>query len=155
MPTETKFFRSFFWILLFDGTFKSFIKGIFAKRYKELYQDPMNDGSGSRRPKNTWIRRIRIRNSVLSTGWFLRKISFFFEMEFLNSIFSRGYRAYSQVLSGFLPFCKILIINRLDFWSRDSFFCECHANKTRVFLFRGFFVRVFPNKIMVLIRFRQ
>jgi hypothetical protein len=57
----------------------------------------------------------------------LRKISFFFEMEFLNSIFSRGYWAYSQVLSGFLPFCKILIMNRLDFWSRDSFFCEYYS----------------------------
>ncbi len=112
----------------------------------------MKNGSGSRRPKTTWIRRIRICNIVLSTGWFSRTIRFFFEMEFFNSIFSWGYWAYSQVFSdsSFVWFNTVVqnsyheqagfLVKRLK-----SFVNAIHK-KTWVFLFRGFFVRIFKTR---------
>ena len=141
--SRNKFLGSFFWILLFDGTFKSFIKGKKSKRsHKAVYSRfillfLLNDIRNCIRylwmtdPDQGGPKTRGSGGSGCATLFFLladlRKISFFFEMEFLNSIFSRGYWAYSQVLSGFLPFCKILIMNRLDFWSRDSFFCEYYS----------------------------
>jgi hypothetical protein len=73
MPTKNKFKKKFFCIVIFEGTFKSFFKDKKAKRSHktvEILLFLLNDrrirsgagsialtnGSGSGRPKNTWIR---------------------------------------------------------------------------------------------------
>ncbi len=83
MPTKNYFLFYFFCLLLFEGTFTSFLSFSKINSKKETQnsrnQDfsfcmlkegsrsgsgsiPLTNGSGSRRPRNLWI-RIRIRNT--------------------------------------------------------------------------------------------
>jgi hypothetical protein len=56
--------KKIFFLNLFKGTFLT----IFALWYiKGSGSIPLTNGSGSRRPKNIWIRRIRIRNTSSNT----------------------------------------------------------------------------------------
>jgi hypothetical protein len=77
---KNKFLKKFSCILLFEGTFTSFCKDKKSKRRHKTVKIKVfltslmiegygsipltnGSGSGSRRPKNMWIRWIRIRNS--------------------------------------------------------------------------------------------
>ncbi len=71
----------FFCLLLFEGTFKTFFKDknqkesqnstnqgfsyYFCKMIEGSGSIPLTNGSGSGKPKNMWIRWIRIRNTAL------------------------------------------------------------------------------------------
>jgi hypothetical protein len=66
------FLQKFFCLLLFEGTFTSFFKDKKSKRSHKtvgikvfLLFFWMIEGSGSGRPKNMWIRWIRIRKTGL------------------------------------------------------------------------------------------
>ncbi len=85
-------------MLLFEGTFTSFFKGKKSKRCHKTVESrffllfiPVTNGSGSRRPKNTWIRwiRIRIRNTatypVNLNKTVLKKLVLFFACSHLSS----------------------------------------------------------------------
>ncbi len=76
---KTKFFKKFSCVLLFEGTFTSFFGD---KKVKKKSQNSRNQGfsyyvclmkegsgSGSRRPKNMWIRWIRIRIRIRNTAF--------------------------------------------------------------------------------------
>jgi hypothetical protein len=75
---KTNFYKMFFCLLLFEGTFKSFFKdkkvGINRNQGFSYYfcltiegsgSIPLTNGSGSGRPKNKWI---RIRNTAVNTS---------------------------------------------------------------------------------------
>ncbi len=86
---KTNLKKLFFCLLLFEGTFTSFFK---VKKVKKKSQNsrnqgfsyycclmvegsgsvPLTNGSGSRRPKNIRIRRIRIRNTAIHTSKMVR-----------------------------------------------------------------------------------
>jgi hypothetical protein len=55
---KTNLKKKFFCSLLFEGTFTSFFKN--KKKTGSVH---LTKGSGTRRPKNMWIRRIRICNT--------------------------------------------------------------------------------------------
>jgi hypothetical protein len=64
--------KKFFCLVLYEGTFTSFSK---RKSLKEgsgsgsrAGSIPLTNGSGSRRPKNMWIRWIRIRKTGFHMG---------------------------------------------------------------------------------------
>ena len=69
MPAKNKFFNTIFCLLLFEDTFTLFLKD--KKSQNSRIQDfsynfcMMIEGSGSGRPKNTWM---RIRNTVYNKG---------------------------------------------------------------------------------------
>ncbi len=72
---KTNFLHNFFCLLLFEGTFTSFFKDKKSKRVTQnsRHQDfsyyfcMMIEGFGSGRPKNMWIRWIRI--PIRNTAW--------------------------------------------------------------------------------------
>ncbi len=83
---KTNFIHNLFCLLLFQNTFKSFFKDKNSKRVTKQKKSrffllfcmmiegsgsiPLTSGSGSGRPKNMWIRwiRIRIRNTGFNSG---------------------------------------------------------------------------------------
>ncbi len=74
---KTHFLNNFFCLLLFEAKFTSFFKDKKSKRVTKYYFSMMIEGS--RRPKNIWIRwirmiriRIRIRNTALRMSLRLR-----------------------------------------------------------------------------------
>jgi hypothetical protein len=67
-------YKKCFYLLLFKGIFTSFFKDKKVKKKSQnsrnhgfsYYSSLIIEGSGSRRPKNMWIRWIRIRNTEIN-----------------------------------------------------------------------------------------
>ncbi len=97
---KTNLKKKIFCILLFEGTLASFFKDIKSKRSHKTVgikvfklfllmiegsgsgSISLTNGSGSRRPKNTWIRWIRIR--ISNTDSNKRKRASFYVLTFLR-----------------------------------------------------------------------
>jgi hypothetical protein len=91
----------FFCLLLFEGTLASFFKEKVEKKSQNSRSQgfsyyfclmiegsgsvPLTGGSGSRRPKNIWIRRIQIRNNE---EWYIYPLKYHCDAEHCMSFIS-------------------------------------------------------------------